>query len=362
MKTDWKEDILAPSMDGKRRYHIYENEDASISLIDSTEYDQVGDVFGATELNQIGVEINTAVDMLTDAVQSAQASAESAQASADRASQFTPEGYQNFVNSTNEHLSTLLNPSPQSMRIIYDALLVDLHNADSDMNKPAFVHHTAINKPNDGIYSGFRNVYYQDDGYLIVTLVAFTTDDNISFWMNSHNANTSSGWVGWRELRYADNNDFKRVNVNGDGNSVNLFSDGEGGTIEQYNNASNRCVHHDMLNGDYRVYLFEPEPWNYLNDLILTENGVYTNNKIYVKNGTSEYKEVATVSPMITGTLSAGSTSITLTDSRITTDSVFRFFTSKFGVSPTACTVNNGAVILTFEAQSEPITVGVKVE
>lgn len=65
---------------------------------------------------------------------------------------------------------------------------------------------------------------------------------------------------------------------------------------------------------------------------------------------------------MITGTLSAGSTSITLTDSRITTDSVFRFFTSKFGVSPTACTVNNAAVILTFEKQTEPITVGVKLE
>lgn len=65
---------------------------------------------------------------------------------------------------------------------------------------------------------------------------------------------------------------------------------------------------------------------------------------------------------MIKGTLSAGATSITLTDSRITTNSIFRFFTSKFGVSPTACTVNSGAVILTFEKQTEPITVGVKLE
>lgn len=97
MKTDWKEDILAPSMQGKRRYNIYENEDASISLIDSSEYDQVGDVFGATELNQIGEEINNTVGMLTSAVQTAQASAESAQASADRAMQGTPEGYAQLV-------------------------------------------------------------------------------------------------------------------------------------------------------------------------------------------------------------------------------------------------------------------------
>lgn len=97
MKTDWKEDMLAPSMNGKRRFHIYENEDASISLIDSTEYDQVGDVFGATELNQIGVEINTTVEMLTSAVQTAQESAESAQESAERAMQGTPEGYEQLV-------------------------------------------------------------------------------------------------------------------------------------------------------------------------------------------------------------------------------------------------------------------------
>jgi chaperonin cofactor prefoldin len=205
MKTDWKEDILAPSMQGKRRYHVYENEDASISLIDSTQYDQVGDVFGANELNQIGLEINSTVEMLTSAVQIAQESAESAQESAERAMQYTPEGYAQFVSSTEEHLSTL------------------------------------------------------DANYATLDERVDTAESNIS-------------------------------------------------------------------------------------------------------SNTTRITNIETKLSMITATLSAGSISVTLTDERITTDSVFRFYTSKFGVSPTGCTVNNGSVILTFEAQSEPIVVGVKVE
>lgn len=97
MKTDWKDDVLAQTMKGKRRYHVYENDDGTVSFIDATQYSQVGDNFGAAELNQIGEEINESVDMITAAVQSAQASAESAQASADRAMQGTPEGYAQLV-------------------------------------------------------------------------------------------------------------------------------------------------------------------------------------------------------------------------------------------------------------------------
>ncbi len=151
------------------------------------------------------------------------------------------------------------------------------------------------------------------------------------------------------------------INVTGSGNSIALFADIEGGTLEQCNNATGTAAHHDMINGDYRVYLFEKDPWNYLNELVMTRNGIYTNQKIFVKNGTNELKEVATVSPMITGTLSAGSTSVTLTDSRITTDATYDIYASKFGISPNAVTVNNGSMILTFDKQTEPITVGVKI-
>ena len=61
----------------------------------------------------------------------------------------------------------------------------------------------------------------------------------------------------------------------------------------------------------------------------------------------------------ITGTLSTGSTSITLSDSSITTDSTIDFYTSIYGVNPKTVTVENGSVTLTFKAQSEDMVVKV---
>ena len=66
------------------------------------------------------------------------------------------------------------------------------------------------------------------------------------------------------------------------------------------------------------------------------------------------YKEV-------TGTLTAGATSITLSDSAITTSSTFEPFTSIFGVNPTNMVASTGSVTLTFEAQSSDMDVKVRV-
>ena len=64
------------------------------------------------------------------------------------------------------------------------------------------------------------------------------------------------------------------------------------------------------------------------------------------------YKEV-------TGSLSAGSTSITLSDASITTTSTFDIFTDVYGVAPESVTVATGSITMTFEAQES--TLGVKV-
>lgn len=61
-------------------------------------------------------------------------------------------------------------------------------------------------------------------------------------------------------------------------------------------------------------------------------------------------------------TLTAGNTTITLTDARITANSVLSFYTSIYGVNPETVTVSNGSVELTFEAQASDMIVGVKVE
>lgn len=61
----------------------------------------------------------------------------------------------------------------------------------------------------------------------------------------------------------------------------------------------------------------------------------------------------------VTGTLTAGSTSITLQDAAITTTSTIDIYTDVFGINPESATVATGEITITFEAQSSNL--GVKV-
>jgi len=71
-------------------------------------------------------------------------------------------------------------------------------------------------------------------------------------------------------------------------------------------------------------------------------------------------KKISDDLEIITGTLSAGDTSITFTDNNITADSIFDFYSSVYGVNPITVTVNVSAhtLTLTFKAQSIDMTVG----
>lgn len=64
---------------------------------------------------------------------------------------------------------------------------------------------------------------------------------------------------------------------------------------------------------------------------------------------------------MVTGTLSIGATSITISNTRITTDSILDFYTSIYGVNPLTATVSTGQVVLTFPVQTVVMTVGVRI-
>lgn len=69
--------------------------------------------------------------------------------------------------------------------------------------------------------------------------------------------------------------------------------------------------------------------------------------------------EVAdTLGVMLEGTLEAGQTSLTLSNSHITSGSMFDFYGD---ISPTSVTVSSGQVVLTFEEQTEDKTVKVVV-
>ena len=63
---------------------------------------------------------------------------------------------------------------------------------------------------------------------------------------------------------------------------------------------------------------------------------------------------------VVRGTLNAGSTTLTLTNSSITTSMCVDVYTSVFGISPDSVVVAAGSVTITFPAQASAIDVKVK--
>ena len=89
------------------------------------------------------------------------------------------------------------------------------------------------------------------------------------------------------------------------------------------------------------------------------------NNIEYGALNTSEKKVLGAINEVrgtfVTGTLTAGSTSITLSDASITTSSTFDIYVSTFGIQPTNAVVATGSITLTFLAQASDISVKVRV-
>lgn len=57
LKTNYKEDVLAAS-NTKRKYNMITNDDGTVSFEDVTEYQQIGDNFGAGDINSTNTMIN----------------------------------------------------------------------------------------------------------------------------------------------------------------------------------------------------------------------------------------------------------------------------------------------------------------
>ena len=64
LPTNFKDDILDTSVNARRRYRVYENTDGTIELEDVTEYSQVGDAFGAGQINSTNTEVNKKFDKI----------------------------------------------------------------------------------------------------------------------------------------------------------------------------------------------------------------------------------------------------------------------------------------------------------
>ena len=102
-----------------------------------------------------------------------------------------------------------------------------------------------------------------------------------------------------------------------------------------------------------------------IGDVVTYNNGIYIFKTAHAA-GSWDASEVdrfyVTGDTLITGTLTAGQTSITLSSDYITTDSVLEFYTSIYGVNPVTATVTAGQVELTFSAQSSNMVVAVIVK
>ena len=62
LPTNFKDDILASSMDGKRKYRIIDNGDGTYSFEDVTDYTQTGSDFGAGQINATNQAVNESCD------------------------------------------------------------------------------------------------------------------------------------------------------------------------------------------------------------------------------------------------------------------------------------------------------------
>lgn len=58
LRTDYKDDILDLAQNTKRKYRMVTNADGTVSFEDMTVYSQIGDSFGAAELNEIANSVN----------------------------------------------------------------------------------------------------------------------------------------------------------------------------------------------------------------------------------------------------------------------------------------------------------------
>lgn len=73
------------------------------------------------------------------------------------------------------------------------------------------------------------------------------------------------------------------------------------------------------------------------------------------------FKSVYEMQQYLTGTLTAGETTLTIFDSSITEDSMIDIYTDVYGVNPTEVTVANGSITLIFDAQETDLSVKVRV-
>lgn len=63
--TNFQDDVLSENMNDRRQYQMINNPNGTVSFIDVTQYDQIGDSFGQARVNNMATAINESVDKAT---------------------------------------------------------------------------------------------------------------------------------------------------------------------------------------------------------------------------------------------------------------------------------------------------------
>ena len=58
LRTDYRDDVLDASVNTKRKFNMITNSDGTVSFEDVTEYSQVGDSYGSTDINETNGAVN----------------------------------------------------------------------------------------------------------------------------------------------------------------------------------------------------------------------------------------------------------------------------------------------------------------
>lgn len=134
------------------------------------------------------------------------------------------------------------------------------------------------------------------------------------------------------------------------------------------------ATHTDNTQGDeIFVYKFsKANGWSFLKRNAFSKiaggtglSGSYSNGQLTLALSAEVQQAIAGMQTLIgtnlTGILTAGSTSLVLQDESITTNSLYDFYSSVYGVSPTDVVVETGQLTMTFEAQQTNVVVIVRV-
>lgn len=69
LPTNYQDDILSGSMEGKRQYNMIQNANGTVSFEDVTDYSQEGSLFGASQMNNTNREVNKINDNNLDSLE-----------------------------------------------------------------------------------------------------------------------------------------------------------------------------------------------------------------------------------------------------------------------------------------------------